>query len=126
MCELNQSKSDSRLTLVDLQSGQPIAAAEMDQAPRFAEEFADARLQSILAPLLKMRALLSLTSLSYQAYRINILNKDGKTTLRLLIEDYELLPARVYLQPIKGYDKTAKRISALLEKSWVLRWLKNR
>ena len=68
-----------------------------------------------------MRALLPLATISYQIHRLNMLNKDQKTTLRLNIEEYELLPDRVTLQPIKGYDKVAARMSVFLEKSLELK-----
>lgn len=121
LCELKQSKSGSELHLLDRQSGRSVVMAMMDDVPALAADFDDEKLRARLAPVLAMRALLSLTSLSYQAYRINILNKDRKTTVRLLVEDYELLPARVYLQPIRGYDKAARRLAVLLAKEFSLK-----
>lgn len=115
-CELYRSKSASQLSLKNLQDDQLIAVADVDDMPEFADDIKDDAIKAKLAPLLEMRALMSLTSLSYQAYRVNILNKDEKTTVRLLIEDYELLPARVTILPLKGYDKAAMRLSLLLHK----------
>ncbi|WP_031434042.1 CHAD domain-containing protein [Methylomarinum vadi] len=116
LCELNQSKSSSLLNFVHLKDGQVIVSALLDEVPTFAADFDDQKIRTMLEPILEMRALQSLTSLSYRAYRINILNKERKTTVRLILEDYELLPARIYVQPIRGYDKAARRIGNLLEK----------
>lgn len=120
LCELNRSKSVSQLSLKNLQDGQPIAVADLDDMPEFADDIQDGTIKAKLKPLMEMRALMSLTSLSYQAYRIDSLNKDEKTTVRLLIEEYELLPARVTILPMKGYDKAAMRLSVLLQKKMEL------
>ena len=63
-----------------------------------------------------MRALIALTSVNCHAYHVNILNTEQKTTVRLMIEDYESLPTRLYIQSVRGYDKAAKRLRQLLEK----------
>lgn len=124
LCELNQSKSSSQLRLSDLQNGRTIAAVDLDEVPPFAGQFSDQTIRNKLAPLLEMRALMSLTSLTGQTYQVNVLNKEQKTTARLLIEVYESLPVRVHIQPIKGYDKAAERLSQLLDKKLQLKPIK--
>ena len=124
LCEWNRSKAASQLCLSNWQNSQVIAATDLDQVPMFADQFSDEAIRTKLASLLEMRALMPLASLNYQAICLNILNKEQKTTVRLLIEDYELLPARVHIQPIKGYDKAAKRISQLLKKKLELKAIK--
>ncbi len=124
LCQLVRSKSSSQLDLCDSESGLTVASTMLDDVPSFADEFSDQAFKARLTPILEMRALLSLASLSYRAYRINILNKDAKTTVRILLEDYELLPARLYVQPVRGYDKAAKRLANLLEKTFELKLAK--
>ncbi len=124
LCELNQSKTDSQLSLRELSGGRVIATTQIEEVPAFVNEVSDQTLKSKLAPLLEMRALLSLTSQPYRAYRINLLNKERKTTVRLLIEDFELLPAQICIGPIKGYDKAARQLSRLLEKKLGLKLVK--
>lgn len=116
LCELNQSKTGSELRLLDLQNNQAIVAVtELDEVSVFAEQFQDEAFGKQLAPLLEMRALMPVISVDCQTYQLNLLDKQQKTTVRLLIEDYDLLPTRVHLQPLKGYDKAAKRITRLLK-----------
>jgi len=67
-----------------------------------------------LAPLLDMRALLPVCTLDYEIYHLNIINKDEKTILRLLIEEYSQFNNRVLLQPVRGYDKAAEHIVEIL------------
>lgn len=114
VCEHNRSKTASSLSLRNLENSPIIADRELKQVPLFARQFNQGELRDILAPILEMRALLSVCSLDYGFYQVNITNKDEKTVLRLFIEDYELFNNRVSLQPIKGYDKAADHIISLL------------
>lgn len=109
VCELNQSKTESMLILKSFDSEQVIASMETDTIPHFAEGI-DNKIRDLILPLLEMRALLPVTTLDFTLYRFNIVNKDEKTVLRLLIEAYDLIPSRVFLEPIKGYDKIAGTI----------------
>jgi len=119
-CELNHSKSLSELKLLDNKQGSLIAKIETDEVPSFAHQFADARFQTLLKPHLDMRALLSVCTLPYEAYSINILNKDQKTVLRLQIDEYELLNHRVQLFPLKGYEKSHSKIAQVLQEKFDL------
>ena len=114
LCEFNQSKTSSRLDLKNFQTNQLVASVEMEAIPTFATEFTGTPLAKIFEPLLEMRALSSITTLDVQIYRLNILNNDQKTVARLFIEEYELIKNRVIIQPIKGYDKSASKLSGLL------------
>jgi CHAD domain-containing protein len=61
-----------------------------------------------------MRALLPVCILEYEIYHLNIINKDQKIILRLLIEEYGQFNGRVFLQPVKGYDKAVVNMAGLL------------
>ncbi|MGR9115751.1 MAG: CHAD domain-containing protein [Gammaproteobacteria bacterium] len=114
LCELNQSKSTSRLILTDSHSDNILASAVLDKVPAFSWEFQNKKIRKIVSPLLEMRALLPITTLDYTLYKLNILNKDEKTVLRINIETYDLIPSRVSLEPVKGYDKVLTRVCKLL------------
>lgn len=114
ICELKRSQTESVLMLKKLHSGQLIVSTELDSVPKFAKEFQSETIRDILAPLLEMRALLPLTTLECTLHQINVLNKDEKTVLRLVIEEFEHIPCRLQLLPVKGYDKAAlKAMEAL-------------
>lgn len=105
LCELNQSKTESTFLLKSFNPEQVIASMATDTVPTFAAACPDEKIRNRILPVLQMRALLPVTTLEYTRYKFNIVNKDEKTILRLLIEAYDLIPSRVLLEPVKGYDK---------------------
>lgn len=111
ICEFNQSKSFSYLNLINYVSEQLVSSINLEKVPPFVSELDNPQLAQQLLPLLEMRALLPITSLNLQQYLLNILNDDQKTIARLHIEEYETLKHRVILEPIKGYNKAAARLS---------------
>jgi len=113
-CEFNQAKSASSLTLRSIKNGLVIADAELKKAPLFSKAFEPVIMRDTLAPLLDMRALLPVCTLDYEIYHLNLINKDEKTILRLLIEEYSQFNNRVLLQPVRGYDKAAEHIVEIL------------
>ncbi len=113
-CEFNQAKPTSSLTLRSIKTGLAIAESQLKKVPSFSKEFDAETVREILEPLLEMRALLPVCTLDYQTYHLNIINKDQKIILRLIIEEYSQLNNRVQLQPVKGYDKAAEHIVELL------------
>ena len=121
ICEFNQSKTDSSLTLKNLQTTETISSIPLDEAPLFANELSTGVMRDKLSTLLEMRALLPLTTLDLQIYKINILNADQKTVARLLIEDYTQIKTRLTIQPLKGYEKAAIRLSTLLSEAFSLK-----
>lgn len=114
ICEFNRSKTVSSLLLRNLKNNLVIASIELKDVPAFAAQFPPGKIRGILDPILEMRSLLSICSLEYERYLVNIINKDEKTVLRLFIEEYELFNNCVSLQPIKGYDKAADYVINLL------------
>ena len=118
VCEFNHSQSASRLNLKNRKSGELIASEDIQDIPAFSEYFSEGRLKSELEDKLEMRALLPICHLPYEAYLINILNKDNKTVLRVQIDQYEFLGNTVNLLPLKGYEKAVRNISHLLQKTF--------
>jgi CHAD domain-containing protein len=122
LCEYNRIKSArlhshqsvSSLTLRSINNTKITCIAELKKVPLFSKEFEPGIMRETLEPLLEMRALLPVCLLDYEAYQLNIINKDAKTILRLLIEDYGQCNNIVLLQPVKGYDKAAEHMTELL------------
>lgn len=114
VCELNQSKTSSQITLIDRVTGECLALEELQDVPPFSAQFRNGCFKTRLAERIEMRALLPLCALPHQVYRLNILNKDQKTVLRITLDEYEILANRISLHPLKGYDKAAANISHLL------------
>ena len=117
VCEFNHSQTVSQLSLLNRKTGALIASENMQDVPAFSDFFPKGRLKKCLETQLEMRALLPICHLPYETYRLNILNKDKKTVLRLQIDEYELLTNYIRLLPLKGYDKAARNVSKLLQES---------
>ncbi len=124
LCEFLQSRTTAKFCLLDSSTEKPLISADLDKMPVLIEGFHNPAIKRALTPVLEMRALICLTSLPFHAYQINILNNDEKTTARILLEEYETLPARVTIQPIKGYDKSCARVSELLRDTLELKTVK--
>jgi CHAD domain-containing protein len=117
ICEFIHSQTISQLNLSDRKSGTVIAMETMHDIPAFSEDFPRGQLKKQLETQLEMRALLPVCHIQFEAYRLNILNKDKKTVLRLQIDEYELLTSRIRLLPLKGYEKAARKVSELLQET---------
>jgi CHAD domain-containing protein len=117
LCEFNQSKSFSHLSLINHDTEQRVARADLEKVPLFVADLEIPLLTQQLLPLLEMRALLPITCLNLQIYQLNILNNQQKTIARLTIEEHESIKHRVTLEPIKGYDKAAARLTQFLLES---------
>ena len=110
-CEFDRSKAASILLLRNLEKNDLIiAGTEIKEVPTLSHQFQSEQIQSVLGPLLEMRALLPVCTLDYETYHLAIMNNDEKTVLRLAIEEYDLFNNRVTLQAIKGYSKAAEFI----------------
>lgn len=116
-CEFNQAKRPAGgppLLLRSIKTGLVSAEATLKKVPAFSKEFEPGAVRDTLEPLLEMRALLPVCKLDCQVYHINIINKDQKITLRMLIEEFGQLNNRVQLQSVKGYDKVAEHMADFL------------
>lgn len=112
ICELVAEK----LLLKTFKNDLVITSAKLAKVPRFVQQFECPTLRQQLEPILEMRALLLICTVSYQAHQFNVVNEDKKIVLRLSIEQYEQFRHRVLLQPLKGYDHTTEQIIELLTK----------
>ena len=106
--------SDSTFILKSFENGLIISSTELNEVPKFYQQFEQSEIRNKLESILEMRALLPICTVAVQSQQLNIINSDKKTTLRLIVEEYEYIRHRVLLQPIKGYDQEAEAISNLL------------
>ncbi len=120
ICEYNHSQIISQLKLMHNKSGHLISSIEIGHVPSFSHLFPESPFKKKLEPILEMRALLPICHLPYEAYLVNIVNKDQKTILRLQIEQHEHLNNRVQLHPLKGYEKSHQKIARLLQEKFDL------
>src|SRR5262245_12145191 len=90
--------------------------------PVFLSDVPSGSLQEKVAPIIEMRALLRLFTMDTQCTCIRIMNDDAKTVVRLLCETGTIAEAKeappfdtcLWLKPVRGYEKEAKRFSQWL------------
>jgi CHAD domain-containing protein len=114
----------NRLFLRKLKKNEMMLSAEISTFPVFIWDFPEGELKRLLAPVIKMRALIDLVALKSRSIPYRILNADEKTVARLTYEEFRIsrkknapvLTTHLWLKPVKGYPKyaydLAKRIEA--------------
>jgi len=113
------------LLLQSLDTHTVLERATITAPPMFLSDVPSGSLREKIAPILAMRALLTLFAMDTQCTPISIMNNDAKTVVRLLCETDTMAEAQdaqpfatcLWLKPVRGYAKEAKRLS---------KWLTNR
>jgi len=112
------------LVLQSLDTHTVLARVTMTAPPVFLSDIPSGRLQETVAPIIERRALLPLFAMDMQCTPLRILNTDAKTVVRLRCETGTLAEAQdaqpfatiLWLTPVRGYDKEARRLSKWLTK----------
>ena len=110
------------LLLQSLDTHTVLERATITAPPVFLSDIPSGRLQEKVAPIIAMRALLTLFALDTQCIPIRILNNDAKTVVQLLCETGTMAEAQdaqpfatiLRLKLVRGYDKEARRLSKWL------------
>ncbi|MHB8763520.1 MAG: CYTH and CHAD domain-containing protein [Deferrisomatales bacterium] len=88
--------------------------------PRFAWDLPPGPFRRRLEPLVELRALLPAASAVTRAEALELLDGDDKVVCRVLREEHRVgsaeaaLPARVRVEPVRGYPKPARRVAGRL------------
>ncbi|MGD9151593.1 MAG: CHAD domain-containing protein, partial [Desulfobacterales bacterium] len=117
--------SANRLILRKLKKSGILHNVEFSRMPVFIWDFPDGDFKKRLAPIIKMRALLKLVEVQARSMTYNILNTDEKTVARLVLEEIrptqsrkkQALARHLWLKPIKGYPKYARRLTQKLNEA---------
>src|SRR5882724_753947 len=117
------------LLLQSLDTHAVLERATITAPPVFLSDVPSGSLQEKVAPIIEMRVLLTLFAMDVQCTRMRIVNNDAKTVVRLLCEAGTIAEAKdappfascLWLTPVRGYAKEAKRFSKwLTNKGWTL------
>lgn len=132
MLEIETDGEQLRLVYRALDSPLPYNRPEIGSVPRFASDIPDRAFSKTLRSVLGPRVLLNQVEVESRRRILNILNKDEKTVLRILLEENwvvdreqnRLRPLRntFRLQPIRGYTKHLRLAMAFLGETKGLRW----
>jgi hypothetical protein len=110
------------LVLQSLDTHIVLERATMTVPPVFLSDVPSGSLQEKIAPIIEMRALLTLFAMDVQCIRMRVVNNDAKTVVRLLCEAGTIAEAKdalpfascLWVKPVRGYEKEAKRFSKWL------------
>ncbi len=99
-----------RLTLLDRETGEELAAAESTAAKRFFDFELPEALRAPLADAIEMRALLPVARVRSERRAFAVLNEDAKTVVRLYAEN-----GRLTATAVKGYEAELDRVRETLQ-----------
>jgi CHAD domain-containing protein len=110
---------DDKLCLRRLSDREMLHSLTTASPPVFAWDFPDGRLKENLAPIIGPRALLGLAEVRSHHKPYALLDKEGKTVVRLAFEetrasrdkDAPVLSVHLWLLPVKGYPGHYRRIA---------------
>ena len=116
-------QASDTLYLQSLRDNTILDRAPMTTPPVFVSDFPCGSLKETVAPILDMRALLMLFTMHARCTRMQCLNSDAKIVLRFQCEHDTFDNAThalsfascCWLQPVRGYEKHAKRVAKLLK-----------
>ncbi|MGH8552536.1 MAG: CHAD domain-containing protein, partial [Methylococcales bacterium] len=100
-----------------------------DRIPVSIDDLPSGRMRNILVPVLEMRALLPQMRLECRTQGFRLKSKHDKTVLRLQVEFYTIkdpereekkLPARIFVEAVRGYDKVFHEIAGRFSEQPVL------
>jgi CHAD domain-containing protein len=125
--EHRRDRDGARLAWRSAATGESLGSVELDAVPRFVWELPASPLADRLAAVLEMRALLRLVTITTTETVLRLLDGEGKTVARVVVDQSRAkgarppeLPTLVEVVPVRGYERAAAEVSSLLEAQLVL------
>jgi len=100
-------------------TGEVLGRLGVDEAPRFVWELPAGAVTDRLSDVIEMRALVPLVTLSTVRHPLRLVDDEGKTVVRVIVEDSALadgtpLAPVVEVHPVRGYEAAATAVVDLL------------
>ncbi len=117
--------SGDKLHLRKLSEREILYSVTIPSVPVFVWEFPSSRLKEQLAAVIDVRALLKLAEIHSRSMPYSLLDREGKTVVRLVYEEIRssrnknapALAAHLWLEPVRGYSKHFQRIARRFEQA---------
>ena len=117
--------SGDKLHLRKLSEREILYSVTIPSVPVFVWEFPSSRLKEQLAAVIDVRALLKLAEIHSRSMPYRLLDREGKTVVRLVYEEIRssrdrkapALAAHLWLEPVRGYSKHYQRIARRFEQA---------
>lgn len=111
-------QNEYTLQLFSLYNGAKLYQQVLPTIPKYVEKLPEGALKSELAPILDVRALLSLVHLNIRENVVRILNDDEKTVARLILQIYSIADCDrdisiqfLQIHPVRGYPRYLRELS---------------
>ena len=114
-----------KLCLRKLSKSEIMHSVNITSFPVFIWEFPSSKLKEQLAAVIGVRALLKLVEIQSRSMPYRLLDREGKTVVRLVYEEIRssrnknapALAAHLWLQPVRGYSKHSQKIARRFEQA---------
>jgi CHAD domain-containing protein len=114
-----------KLCLRRLSIRETLHSVDITSFPVFAWEFPFGKLKDQLAAIIGVRALLKLAEIHSRSTPYRLLDREGKTVVRLVYEEIRssrnrnapALAAHLWLQPVRGYSKHSQEMARRFEQA---------
>ena len=114
-----------KLCLRKLSKSEVMHSVNITSFPVFIRAFPSGKLKEQLASVIGVRALLELVEIQSRSMTYSLLDREGKTVVRLIYEEIRssrnknapALAAHLWLQPVKGYSKHFQEIARRFEQA---------
>ncbi len=114
-----------KLCLRKLSKREIMHSVNITSFPVFIWAFPSGKLKEQLAAVIGVRALLKLVEIQSRSMPHGLLDREGKTVVRLVYEEIRssrkknapVLAAHLWLQPVRGYSKHSQKIARRLEQA---------
>jgi len=100
--------------ILQLPDGSRLQGPRAKKWPAVLHDLPAGRLRDALAPIIALRALLSVVTVQRAVRESRVLNADEKTVARLLTESADDGTSRLQVQPLRGYELDGDRIARLI------------
>jgi CHAD domain-containing protein len=114
-----------KLCLRELSKKENLHSVDITSFPVFVRDFPSGQLKEELAAVIGVRALLKLAEVHSRSLPYRLLDREGKTVVRLVYEEIRssrkknapALAAPLWLQPVRGYSKHSQEIARRFEQA---------
>ena len=113
ICGIDKNNTIKSFFLSEKKTGEGICMLSLKEVPEFSKDIAHKKCRQLLESILQFRALISVATVNICQKQLQVVNKEGKTLVRLLVESYTIpghansrtFPARLIVCPVRGYEK---------------------
>ncbi|MGK5095228.1 CHAD domain-containing protein [Deltaproteobacteria bacterium TL4] len=131
LLSVERIRNKNWLRWYSLDDPNPLDSVQVTRIPKMLNDIPESSLKTILAPILQMRKLLPQINLQTELHGFKITDDEGKTIVRLAIEENTLAKMgemettskenRLIVLPVRGYLKPFERVTEVVDSLGILK-----